>query len=224
MRKKLILLLALTFCIAPAYADDYRDIMNDYVNAPYSSMSYVDTQDVPWALNAIEALSSYSIVQGSYDGHFYPDNSITRAEYTKIIISAFGLYDPKAKILLTDSKPGDWHNKYIGAAVKLGISLGIAGNAYGVDEPIKREEMFFMTYKALKAANLSLPQITQPTDFADEEAISPYAMESIHYFSSAKMISGYANGELIPSSATTRAESCIFIYNILCASLEGDKQ
>lgn len=218
---KYLILLALLFCVTTVYADDYNDIMKGYIEAPVFTASFLDIAQVPWAEQAIETLSSYNIVQGSPDGFFYPEHPITRGEFTKVIISAFGLFDSKAEIIFSDSSPTDWHNKYIGAAVKLGISQGISENAYGVDDPIKREEMFVMTYQALKAAKLSLPQAGQPTAFLDEADISSFTKGAIDYLSSGKIISGNPSGELLPSDPSTRAEACVLILNVLRATLEG---
>ena len=138
IRKSFLVIIFIFFAAAFSHTEIYGSIMDEYIQTPL--FSYHDIKKVPWAENAIEVLSSYGIISGLPDGYFYPEAYITRAEYTKIIISAFGLYDDRANIQLSDSKPTDWHNKYIGSAVKHGIAQGVSWDYYGVDDYITREE------------------------------------------------------------------------------------
>lgn len=76
--------------------------------------------DVPksyWAFDYIAEMADRGVLNGYPDGNFYPENSITRAEFAKIMTSAAGLgITDDYSTEYEDVPYGDWSASYINAA------------------------------------------------------------------------------------------------------------
>ena len=74
MKKLCTSLMISVFLTLPVYAGSYPDVAEDHEN-----------------FDAIEYLDDNEIVNGYEDGTFGPNNSVTRAEAMKIILSALNI-------------------------------------------------------------------------------------------------------------------------------------
>ena len=68
-----------------------------------------DLDSVPWAKDAVEALYKKNVVSGDGEGKFYPQRTVTREEFLKMLVSAMGMLDSAATHTFEDSKSGAWH-------------------------------------------------------------------------------------------------------------------
>lgn len=125
---------------APA-EDIPKDIQKDYT---YKDKGYISA----WAYDAIASATKKGFVGGN-NGSFNPKNSITRAEFIKIITSILGLDIKTGKVInFTDVKEGDWFYPYVNAAYKAGIVKG-SGSRFNPGEKITREQMAAIIIRAL---------------------------------------------------------------------------
>lgn len=101
-----------------------------------------------WANKAVGFAAQKGFAGGN-KGNFNPKANITRAEFTKIMVSVLGL-DIKAKkvINFTDVKEENWYYPYVNAAYKAGIVSG-SGNKFNPNEKITREQMAAIIIRAL---------------------------------------------------------------------------
>ena len=53
--------------------------------------SFSDVSGEHWAKEAVEALADKGIISGFGDGSFKPDNNVTREEFVKMAVVAFGI-------------------------------------------------------------------------------------------------------------------------------------
>jgi len=108
-----------------------------------SGVALANFQDVPSNYpyaDAINYIQSNNIVQGYPDGTYRPDNTINRAEFTKIVIGANG-YKPDTTsssiysltgLTFSDIQAGAWYVPYLHQAVSTGV---IAGYPDGTFKP-----------------------------------------------------------------------------------------
>ena len=82
-----------------------------------STYAFSDVSEKHWAADSIAALSSAGIISG-YNGFFYPDNTVSFAELTKMLVEALG-YSARAL------KIGEYPYGYLVAAAELGITKDI---------------------------------------------------------------------------------------------------
>ncbi len=169
-----------------------------------------DLKDIAghWAQNGIEKLASLGAVTGYRDGTFRPDNRITRAEFTVVLVKAFKLAPGRGRVFADTA--GHWAGDFISAAAAGGIVEGYGDSRFGPDDPVTREQMAAMI---VKAANLS-PAPGEPA-FADSGNISAWASGPVVTAVKNGIIKGYADGAFRPGAYATRAEAVMMIVNAL---------
>ncbi len=161
-----------------------------------------------WAEDNINKLVASGAIGGYPNGSFKPNTTITRAEFTTILVKAFDISLQSDKIFNDTS--GHWAQEYISTAGLKGIVNGYADNTFGPDDLITRQQMAVMIFKA---AGL-LPK-TEATQFADNGSISDWALEAIKTVTENEIMKGYPDNTFKPLGNATRAEAVTAILNAL---------
>ena len=110
---------------------------NDVFDDVDSSNDYYD---------AIAYVYDYGIVQGYEDGTYRPDNSINRAEFTKILMEA--KYPGEAQTgsaCFTDVVASEWYAKYVCLAKDYGVITGYSDGSFKPDQYINIAEALKIT-------------------------------------------------------------------------------
>ncbi|MBR4720189.1 MAG: S-layer homology domain-containing protein [Clostridia bacterium] len=118
------------------------------VNASYSDVSSSDS----YAVSALR-LQDLGILSGYEDGSFRPDNTITRAEFTKIVVCMMDKEtEAKSSAGLTgffDVDIASWHTHYIRYAVNRDILSGYADGSFRPDNTITVSEAVTILLRTL---------------------------------------------------------------------------
>ena len=173
-----------------------------------ASSSFYDVPDTHWSYNAVSALSEANIISGYDASTFLPENSITRAEFTKLICTSFGI--PAVKADFSDVPNDAWYNGYIGGACSFGIINGY-GDTFNPDSYITRQDAALIVYRALKNENIVL---NGSADFADNNDIALYALTAVGALKEYGIISGDGTN-FYPASDITRAEAAQILFKTL---------
>jgi len=181
---------------------------------PDEVITFSDIDSVPWAKEAIETFAAMGVVNGMGDGTFRPHNNVTRAEFTKILMMAFGLVDENAVSSFSDVKEGAWYYKPIASAEKLGIVKGKGDGTFGVNEEILRQDIAVMLYRTAQYLGIDLDGDANEITFTDEADISGYAKEAVAAMQKAGIIKGIGDGSFAPKKLATRAEATVMIYRL----------
>ena len=171
-----------------------------------------ELKNYEWARASIEGLMDMGAVKGNENGLFMPGNQITREEFTKIIVEAFGIYESGKECGFSDVEKTNWAYSYIACAVDKGIVNGIGENRFGLGQKITRQDMAVMIERAARIANISLSEKNGRT-FTDASAISDYARGSVEKLAKSGVINGYDDGSFKPMNLVIRAEAAVMIYN-----------
>lgn len=167
-----------------------------------------------WAQEAVSYLSTLRIVSGNGDGNFYPANPITRAEYVKMIVEAYGLMDKNSTVEFEDVEKGQWFYPYVASMVKKGYIVGDELGLFYPNAHISRQDMAVILYRVLQGKNL-VPLInTLEVKFDDFDSVAAYAQNSVSYMSNMELING-SDGLFRPKNTSTRAEAAQIIFNAL---------
>lgn len=102
--------------------------------------SYTDVASIDWYNNAISTLSNMGIISGDPSGAFRPDDSITRAEFTKIAVGFFDKAGDYVDGTYDDVSSSDWYADFIDAAVDLGLIEGYPDGTIRPEATITRAE------------------------------------------------------------------------------------
>jgi hypothetical protein len=168
-----------------------------------------------WAEQYITALSSSGIVSGMGDGVFMPDSTMTRGMFVTIM----GRLSGADKNAYTSSKFSDvdikaWYGPYVAWASEKGISTGFEDGTFAPDNTITREQMAVMIMRYAALSGKTLPQISEPKTFTDDEGISSWAKSSVYSAQKAGLISGRSDNSFDPKGTATRAEVCAIVYRL----------
>ena len=102
--------------------------------------SFTDVASTEWYNNAISTLANMGIISGDPDGSFRPDDSITRAEFTKIAVGFFDKAGDYVDGTYEDVSASDWYADFIDAAVDLGLIEGYPDGTIRPNASITRAE------------------------------------------------------------------------------------
>ncbi|MDR6880948.1 exo-alpha-sialidase [Bacillus sp. 3255] len=168
-----------------------------------------------WAQEAIEALASKGIVNGTSEQSFSPEKNIARADILLMVVRALGL---KAEFgsNFDDVNQDDYYYEALGIAKALGITEGVGGNKFNPLEEISRQDLMVLISRALeKAGKLSLQGNRDDLKaFKDASGIAEYAQESVAALVKAGIVEGSDN-RIHPEGKATRAEVATIVYRVL---------
>lgn len=99
---------------------------------------------------AVDTLVEFQIISGYSDGTFKPDNTITRAEFAKIIIAATNNYIPVIKeCSFEDVDNSHWANSFIAIAKNLNIISGTTATTFEPESKINYSQAVKMIVASL---------------------------------------------------------------------------
>ena len=171
---------------------------------PFAGGQFADTSS-HWAAKYIDKLVKSGAISGYGDGTFKPDNTITRAEFTKIIVSVFALEGNGGSDYGDVSKDA-WYSDYIARASANAIIYGSDGKFFP-DNNITRQDAALIIYRVLKLKNIPMQG---GSVFADQDEIADYAKDAVSHMSGIGIINGY-EGKFMPRNNITRAEAATII-------------
>jgi hypothetical protein len=163
-------------------------------------------------------LTAREVVRGRSAELFDPEGMVTRAEFITMLMRMLNFEFP----YLTISE--DWKDQEDIPAFAtapalqakiLGITKGDGQGNFLPQSPVTREEMFTMTYRALKIIGLAPGYIVEPPPYPDWKQMSSFAREPILALTVLGLIRGGSDGLLLPKNSSTRAESAQLLYNLL---------
>lgn len=180
---------------------------------PVLGAGYANYNDVPenhWASPAISALGGSAIISGYPDGSFRPNDSITRAEFAKLVVSAFSV-DASSDTVFSDVNAEDWYAPYITKGEGSGLITGYNGT-FNPTGNISRQDAAVILYRMTALAGLTY---SGSATFDDLTSISVYALTAVRSLANAGIISGDENYRFNPTVNLSRAEAAKLIYSLI---------
>lgn len=188
------------------------------VGLPFSDMEHGF-----WAYDYVQILWNYGIVNGYPQGDFRPNDSITRAEFVKLlsnIADSMGetiTEDETASGKFSDVKSGEWFVPSVEWAAEAGLINGYEDGSFRPDAQITREEMATIIARFVESYEITLEEVNAPADFTDAGSIQSYAKDAVAAMQVAGLITGYEDGSFLPQGLATRAEASTMLCRLfLC--------
>lgn len=163
-----------------------------------------------WAEVQIKDFISKGYVNGYEDYTFRPQNSITRAEFVKILNKVFGL-TKQSGITFNDSK-NHWAKNEIDIAVTNGIANGISSIEFKPNDFITREQAATMVSNYMKLYDSNHDKINQ---YIDSSAISNWAKDSVEGVIEKGYMNGYKDNTFRAKYNMTRAEAISVLSRVI---------
>lgn len=180
-----------------------------------------DVEYEHWAYNELERFLYADIIDGYVEMETYveggekfeyplvyikPNDTITRAEFTKILVNAMNLEATTTSKSFPDVKQSNWYYDFVRAASSHGIINGKPDGTFRPNDKITRGEITAMIYRAFQTSiNFSKTGQVFP-DVPKEN----FAYEAIMRTAAAGIIKGYGD-TFKPYNNATRAEAIVMI-------------
>ena len=169
-----------------------------------------------WAESEITALYAQGIVLPKAGTEFRPDDKITRIEFCGFIARAVGLPLLPYGSLFLDVPATLPEGLAVEAANRAGIVNGTGSGRFSPSSQVTREQMAAMFLRAyLYATRESTAPAGKVPVFNDSTKISPWALESVNFATSAGLMSGREAQVFAPADAATRAEAAAMVHRLL---------
>jgi|GEM_PF-308468 len=103
--------------------------------------TFKDVPDGYWAATPIQALATLGIISGYPDGTFRPENTLTRAELSTLLVKARGLRPAQVNTALFRDLPAKhWASGYVSNAMDLGLVQGYPDGTFQPSRKVSRAE------------------------------------------------------------------------------------
>ncbi len=197
MIKKLILFIVLISLLFTSYSN-----ANNY---------FSDVGEAHWASSVISDMTEKGIISGYPDGTFFPNKSITKAEFAKLVVYSLDLFDNQKEINFDDVNESHWAYKYIKALSDYFI---VNENEFNPNEAMTREQV---AYTIVKALNLEKSKYDKNIfrQFKDKDSISDGFENYISIVADNKIMIGNDDGTFNPQGLLTRAQVSQLLHNIM---------
>ena len=181
------------------------------------AFAYTDTAN-HWASSSIDTLTKHEIVSGDGNGLFRPDDSITRAEFLKMVCGVSG-QKAAAEVNFSDVDANAWYMPTLKVAVAAGYVKGYEDGTIRPNANITREEAATVIYRAFtaKLQEASNEQLT----FADSAEVADWAKGPVAALVENGVINGYEGNVFKPKNQLTRAETAKMLVSFLNMSTGG---
>ena len=177
---------------------------------------FKDVSQAAWARDEINGLAKAGVINGKTGELFAPNDTITRAEFAKILMGTLGLAsDAYTTSSFKDVSPDDWCFKYVESAYNLGIINGVGAGTFAPNALITRQDMAVMVARAAQVAGKDISEVAEVKTFADAANISDYAKASVDTLVKGGIINGMSDTEFAPLANATRAQAAKILYKFL---------
>ena len=213
--------------------------------APVSGGKNLSDLEGHWAQKEVEAAVASGWVDGYPDGSFKPEKSITRAEFTKMLLDAIHLTPDSETVAWmkenaltediwgnpTEYTPklydmsGHWLTSqgWLDAALYSGMVVpdDYNGKNFRPEKAIARYEIALMTDRALGLVYPASQPVEGELPFTDKEEILDWMKGYVNESVKAGVLKGYPDGSFQPNKTSTRAEAVVMIQRMLEKMEEG---
>jgi methionine-rich copper-binding protein CopC len=167
-----------------------------------------------WARDEIETLASRGLIYGITNNSYKPEGSITRAEFTALIVRSLYMDSSKSKDTFTDVSKDSWYTDAVETAYELELIFGTTQDRFEPNKNINREELATIVYRLYQyKGGKEIPGSSKIT-LTDQSEISSYAKEAVNFTVNSGIMVG--NGDKFePQRSTTRQEAAVVIYRLL---------
>jgi len=196
--------IALCLCIVSGY-------MPTAIGASAQEVQQTRQDDLTghWAENEIRDWSGKGLIAGFEDGTYRPNQSVTRAQFAKLVNSLFGFTEqPAENASFTDVVDGAWYTETVTTAKKAGYIIGYPDGSFKPSAVITRQEaakMVTALFHLKAAANGSLDS------FKDAERVGAFAKDALGSVVAGGFLKGFADGTIRPTQAMSRAEAVVLL-------------
>lgn len=165
-----------------------------------SASNFSDIKDHKLEANINRAVE-IGFINGFGDGTFRPDQSLTRAQFSKMLCEMLGVSD-YMDLDFKDIKYEDWHYKYVSSAVAYGFITGFGDNTFRPDQPVTRYQAAVMLERIIE-----LKTTTGRTSYTDSASVPAWAKDGVEFAAKSGFFDGFISDTFSGDKAMSRGEA-----------------
>lgn len=187
-----------------------------------SDVSYTDAT-AEWMADAIFRAAAKLLLAGETSDTFGVHSSITRAEFTSMIVKGLGLLPVNGEAPFEDVAADSEYAGDIAAAKAAGLIKGKSAASFAPEATISRQDIAIILSNVLAYLSVETDaDIAALHEFADAGQISEYAKSAVALAVQEGIMIGKPGSKFDPKADLTRAQAAVIVIRIL-ESLELDK-
>ena len=167
-----------------------------------------------WADEYILKLAAKNIITGMEDNYFRPNQNVSRADFTALVVRALGIQTAENNAAFADVAADAYYAGYVSKAAELGFVQGSDGKFRPKDQ-MTREEAAVVLVKMAQYMKKPLIETPSGATFTDMNSISGWAKDAVSKLQAAGIINGKDNNRFDPRGSVTRAEIAKMLYEVL---------
>lgn len=167
------------------------------LEADGTGLGFEDVEPGAWYYDAVAFVCSNGLFNGTSEGRFSPDGTMTRAMLITVLARSAGV----------DTTTGDsWYSAAVGWAQESGVSDGTA-----LEEPVTREQLATMLYRLSGS-----PETDYSLEgYSDAGEVSTWAAKAMAWAVENGIIEGAAQDLLSPGSSALRSQTAAMLQRYL---------
>ena len=189
-------------------------VENQNMPAKTYTQKFSDVPPSHWGFSYIGEMVERGVLNGYPDGSYYPENTVTRAEFAKIMTVSAGIsiYQPGYQYF-DDVAIEEWYAPYIHSAYPFlsGYEYDF-GRYYRPDVPALREDIAVALVKLKGYDTLGADESILDVMFTDAESISDNARIYVATAIERGLVSGYQDRTFRGQDSITRAEAATMLW------------
>lgn len=212
MKKRVLSMLLVSILLitqVTVLAKDYSDYPQRFWDVPKDH----------WAFEYISELVDKNVLSGYEDGSYRPEETVTRAEWSKMMVVASGKQEVKLNnngSYAVDYNSNDWYYGYINAVVDyMNFYNESDGTYFKPNQAVSREDVTVSLVK-LKGYNTDNVDYSVVMKFKDNASISNSIKKYVAVGIEKGLISGYEDNTFRGQDTLTRAEAA----TLLCRAFQ----
>ncbi|XID90412.1 S-layer homology domain-containing protein [Paenibacillaceae bacterium WGS1546] len=198
-------------------------MISSYSNSVYvvveNPVSFTDMQN-HWGQSFVRLAAAKGLVEGDGGGKYQPDQAVTRAEFTAMLVRELGrgASISGSSAPYGDVQPGAWYYGAVSIAKELGL-LGFAnGKSFMPDQPLTREEMASMLAAAIKLEKLPINgEFVSLNGYKDIGSVDAALLQDVRMMVKLEIMTGTSAVTFSPKGKTTRAQAAAVLIRKLQA-------
>ncbi|MBW7476701.1 cadherin-like beta sandwich domain-containing protein [Paenibacillus oenotherae] len=172
-----------------------------------------------WGRPFVELAAAKGLVEGVGGGKYAPNQSVTRAEFTAMLVRSLGrgiATGSSSSAPYDDVKPGAWYFGAVATAKELGLLGFASGDRFLPEQSLTREEMATMLAAVIALEQPKLAQGVMSLDgFKDIGSANVAYLEDIGLMVQLRIMTGTSATMFSPLGETTRAQAAaVFIRTL----------
>ena len=193
----LALITAMTLCV-PAMA-------------AVEDTGFSDVAANAWYADAAGYVRDSGIMNGTSSTAFSPDSTMTRAMLATVLYRAAGSPAVSQTAGFRDVPAGAYYADAAAWASARGIVTGYGNGLFGAGDPVTREQIAAILWRYQGSP---APAGTAAA-FADQSAVSAYAVNAVTWTRENGIVSGMEGNRFAPKNNATRAQVAVMLQNFL---------